>query len=74
MNQETFEHNWLELRGQVKGWWGGLTDDDLDQVQGTADQVIQLLQKRYGTSPLYTQKEYTRRVEAAELSSDCLLT
>jgi uncharacterized protein YjbJ (UPF0337 family) len=74
MNQEVFERNWLEMRGQVKEWWDELTDDDLDQVQDTADQIISLLQKRYGTSPLYAQKEYTRRVEAAELGYSGVLT
>jgi uncharacterized protein YjbJ (UPF0337 family) len=68
MNQEAFERNWPEMREKAKEWWDVLTEDDLDQVQeGTAEQIVPLLQKRYGTSPLYTHSEYTRRVDTAEL-------
>ena len=31
MNQDIFEGKWKEMRGQVKEWWGKLTDDDLEQ-------------------------------------------
>ena len=34
MNKNIFEGNWKQIRGQAKDWWGKLTDDDLDQVDG----------------------------------------
>jgi len=30
LNKDVFEGKWKEMRGQVKEWWGELTDDDLD--------------------------------------------
>ena len=32
MNRDIFEGKWKEMRGQVKEWWGELTDDDLDKA------------------------------------------
>ena len=31
MNQDVFEGKWKEMRGQLKEWWGELTDDDLEK-------------------------------------------
>jgi len=39
MNRDIFEGKWKEMRGQVKEWWGDLTDDDLDKAGGKADQL-----------------------------------
>jgi uncharacterized protein YjbJ (UPF0337 family) len=37
MNSDNFEGKWKKMRGQVKIWWGKLTDDDLDKVEGNFD-------------------------------------
>ncbi len=42
MNKDVFEGKWKEMRGQVKEWWGKLTDDDLEQAGGKADQLNRL--------------------------------
>jgi uncharacterized protein YjbJ (UPF0337 family) len=67
MNQDIFEGKWKEMRGQVKEWWGELTDDDLDRVSGKADQIVGLLQKKYGYTKEHAQEEYNRRLEAAKM-------
>lgn len=47
------EGRWRELRGQVKAWWGQLSDNDINLIQGSYQQLIGTLQKRYG----YTRQE-----------------
>jgi uncharacterized protein YjbJ (UPF0337 family) len=47
LNQDVFEGKWKEMRGQVKEW-GKLTDDDLEQAAGNAEQIVGLLQQKYG--------------------------
>jgi len=37
MNNDIFEGKWKQLRGEVKVWWGKLTDDDLDKVERNFD-------------------------------------
>ena len=53
MNKDIFEGKWKQLRGEIRGWWGKLTDDDVDKVNGQFDVFIGLLQERYG----YTREE-----------------
>jgi uncharacterized protein YjbJ (UPF0337 family) len=67
MNQDVFEGKWKEMRGQIKEWWGKLTDDDLERVGGKADQMIGLLQQKYGYTKEHAEKEFNRRLEAAKI-------
>ena len=67
MNQDIFEGKWTEMKGQVKEWWGELTDDDLDRVEGKADQLVGLLQQKYGYTKQYAEEEINRRLEAVKV-------
>jgi len=40
--------NWNRCKGQLKERWGKLTDDDLTRIDGDRDQLIGILQQRYG--------------------------
>lgn len=67
MNQDIFEGKWKEMKGQVKEWWGKLTDDDLERVEGKADQLVGLLQQKYGYTKEYAEEEINRRLEAVKV-------
>ena len=67
MNQDIFEGKWKEMRGQVKEWWGKLTDDDLDQAAGNAEQIVGLLQQRYGYTRQRAEEEFNRRLKEAKM-------
>ncbi len=72
MNNDEFEGKWKQVRGQVKVWWGKLTDDDLEQVDGKYDQLIGLVQEKYGYTRERVEKEFKGRVakfEAKQQSS-----
>lgn len=47
---DVLRHNWDEIRNQAKDWWGELTEDDLDEIGGERDRLVNLLQHRYGRS------------------------
>ncbi|HEY5869479.1 MAG TPA: CsbD family protein, partial [Candidatus Tectomicrobia bacterium] len=34
MNKDIVEGNWKQMRGHIKAWWGKLTNDDLDKING----------------------------------------
>jgi uncharacterized protein YjbJ (UPF0337 family) len=63
MNNNVFEGKWKEIRGQAKLWWGKLTDDDLQQVDGKLDKLIGLLQKKYGYTQQQAEQEYETRTK-----------
>jgi uncharacterized protein YjbJ (UPF0337 family) len=63
MNSDIFEGKWKEMKGQTKEWWGKLTDDDLEQAQGKAEQIVGLLQQKYGYTREQAEEEFNRRIE-----------
>jgi uncharacterized protein YjbJ (UPF0337 family) len=50
MNWDHIEGKWQQLRGSIREQWGKLTDDDVDVIAGKRDQLIGVLQQRYGTA------------------------
>ena len=62
MNKDVFEGKWKQQKGQVKEWWGKLTDDDLKRVDGKFDQFVGLLQEKYGYTREYAEEEINRRM------------
>ncbi len=59
MNKDVMKGQWKQVRGQVKIWWGKLTDSDLDQINGERERLIGKLQERYG----YTREQAAKEVE-----------
>ena len=57
MNEEILKGNWNELKGKAKAKWGELTDDDVDKVDGDKDQLVGVLQQRYGQSKEEAERE-----------------
>ena len=49
--------NWKQFKGKVKEKWGGLTDDELDQIAGKRDILIGQIQKKYGIAQEETEKQ-----------------
>jgi uncharacterized protein YjbJ (UPF0337 family) len=62
MSKDIFEGMWKQIRGNVKEWWGDLTDDELDKVEGKRDQMIGLLQEKYGYTRAKAENELDRRL------------
>ena len=66
MNNDEFEGKWKQVRGQVKEWWGKLTDDDLDRVSGKYDQLVGVIQEKYGYTRERVEKEFNGRLAKFE--------
>ena len=66
--QDIWEGKWKQMRGQAREWWGKLTDDDLDRVGGTSEQVIGLLQEKYGYTRAHAEEEFKQRLAEYEVS------
>ena len=48
MNWAQIEGNWKQVVGQAQERWGKLTDDDLHVVAGRREQLVGLIEQRYG--------------------------
>ena len=66
MNKDIFDGKWKEKQGQIKEWWGKLTDDDLEQAAGNSEQIVGLLQQKYGYTHQRAEQELNRRIKSVK--------
>ncbi|HEV8195959.1 MAG TPA: CsbD family protein [Gemmatimonadales bacterium] len=57
MNRDIMEGDWQRLKGKVREQWGKLTNDDLDVIAGKREQLVGLLQQRYGKTREEVEQE-----------------
>jgi uncharacterized protein YjbJ (UPF0337 family) len=69
MNRDILAGKWKEMKGRVKEQWGKITDDELDRAEGRADQLVGLLQQRYGYTKEKAEEEYDRFLQGTESES-----
>lgn len=72
LNDDVLAGKWKQMRGQVKEWWGKLTDDDLDRAAGRSEQMVGLIQEKYGYTRERAQDEYNSRRKAVEAYKDSM--
>lgn len=70
LNQDVLKGKWKQMRGQVKQWWGDLTDDDLDQIDGSTDKLVGRLQERYGYAKEEAESEVDRRLKTYDTGTN----
>ncbi|MCF8495709.1 MAG: CsbD family protein [Alphaproteobacteria bacterium] len=57
MNKDILEGNWKQFKGKVQKKWGKLTDDVLDQINGSTEELLGQIQKNYGLSKEEAEKQ-----------------
>ena len=62
MNSDVLKGKWKQLKGNVQEEWGELTNDEVDQIEGNREQLVGLLQEKYG----WKREAAEARVEAFE--------
>jgi uncharacterized protein YjbJ (UPF0337 family) len=56
MNSDQIAGKWKQLKGAAKQQWGKLTDDDLEYIAGSSENLAGKLQERYGIAKEEAQK------------------
>ena len=54
--------DWKQMHGQMKEWWGNLTDDDLTKIDGKRENLVGVLQTRYGYAKDKAETEVNTRL------------
>jgi uncharacterized protein YjbJ (UPF0337 family) len=62
MNDDILEGKWKQVKGNVRNWWGKLTDDDIDRIGGKSEKMVGVLQERYGWTKDRANEELTTRL------------
>ena len=57
MNTDQIAGKWKEMKGKAKEKWGDITDDDWDRIEGQRDQIVGLVQQRYGRARAEAERE-----------------
>lgn len=68
MNNDIFQGNWKQFKGEVQKQWGKLTDDQLDQIEGNRTKLVGQIQENYGVAKDEAEKqvkEFEERSKAA---------
>ena len=61
MNHDIFAGQWKQMRGTLKSWWGKLSDDDFEWIEGQKNKLIGLVQEKYGYTRDQAREEVDRR-------------
>jgi uncharacterized protein YjbJ (UPF0337 family) len=57
MNWDQIAGTWKEVSGKARVRWGEITDDEWTQAKGRRDQMVGLLQNRYGKAKEEAERE-----------------
>ena len=62
MASDILQGRWKQMRGDLRIWWGKLTDDDFDRIQGSREKLMGALQEKYGYTRAQADAEIDRRL------------
>lgn len=48
MNWDKIAGNWKQYQGKIREKWSFLTDEELDRIAGKRDQLVGMVEKKYG--------------------------
>lgn len=60
MNWDTIEGSWKQMMGRARAQWGEITGEEWQSIAGRRDEIVGLVQKKYGQS----RDEAERAVDA----------
>ena len=63
---DVLQAKWKQLRTEIKDHWTELGPDDLDQVRGRRDNLVNLLESRYGFTRHRAEREVERVISEFE--------
>jgi len=66
MDQDVLRTKWKHFRNEINDHWTELSSDDLDQINGRRDNLVILLESRYGYARRRAEKEVERVVTEFE--------
>jgi uncharacterized protein YjbJ (UPF0337 family) len=64
MNKDTLAGQWHRIKGRIKQRWNRLTDDDLGELEGHVEELVGLLQQRYGMLRAEAEREFRDFLDA----------
>ena len=66
MRSDVLRAKWKQFRNELNYQWTQLSSDDLDGIDGRPDNLVYLLQRRYGYARRRAEREVERVVSEFE--------
>ena len=70
MNSDEMKGKWKQLKGSVRERWGKLTDDDVDIINGQNEQLVGMIQEKYGIAKDEAQRQVDDWMRADQQAHD----
>lgn len=74
MNDDILQGKWKQVKGQIRAWWGQLSNDDVEKIGGQTEKLLGLLQEKYGYSRERAEEEVKRRLHDFETQHSAVMT
>jgi uncharacterized protein YjbJ (UPF0337 family) len=69
LNEHEIKGNIKQFRGKVKEKWGEMTDDEVDKLDGRKEQLVGIIQEKYGKERAAAEREVDEFFSSTSLSS-----
>lgn len=57
MNEDIIKGKWNQVKGEAQRRWGKITQDNLDQIEGSRTKLLGLIQESYGVAKDEAEKQ-----------------
>lgn len=57
MNKDILQGHWNEVKGKIQQQWGKLTNNDIQKMKGTTNELLGALQEKYGVQREEAEKQ-----------------
>ncbi len=57
MNWDRIEGQWKQIKGRAQAKWGDITDDEWQEAAGRREEMVGLIQKKYGRARDEAERE-----------------
>lgn len=58
MNSDQIAGKWKQLKGKARESWGRITDDEWDRAEGNREQIVGMIQEKYGRAKAEAEAEF----------------
>ncbi|ETA52544.1 CsbD family protein [Ponticoccus alexandrii] len=60
MNWDQIQGKWTQFKGKAREEWGELTDNEIQEAKGEREQMLGLIQEKYGRTREEAERELSR--------------
>jgi uncharacterized protein YjbJ (UPF0337 family) len=68
-SEKVIEGQWDKIKGKIKQQWGKITDDDINKINGSYDELVGVIKKLYGHSQKEIEEQLNKLINGFDLNN-----